>query len=166
MILTERIAIGPTDNFESIHDRMAEMGGALLCRTLKALEDGTAVRIKQDGTLATYAKKIEKEDCRIDFSRTAKELDPYIRGLSPIPLAFCRLPDGRMLKVVRAEPTEGTGKPGEVLALSDKGEGGITVATGDGALVLTKVKPEGKGLMTAADLLRGRRVALGDLLGG
>lgn len=164
MILTERIAIGPQDNFETIHDRMAEMGGALLCRTLAALEDGTAVRTKQDGSLATYAKKIEKDDCHIDFSRPAKELDPYIRGLSPIPLAFCRLPNGRLLKVVRAEPTEGRGRPGEVLSLSDKGEGGITVACGEGALILREIVPEGKGRRTAAEFVRGRGIKEGEVL--
>lgn len=165
MILTERIAIGPQDNFETIHDRMAELGGDLLCRTFAALADGSAVRRKQDGSLATYAKKIEKEDCRIDFSRTAKELDPYIRGLSPIPLAFCRLPDGRLLKVVRAELAEGKGKPGEVIALADKGEGGITVACGEGALVLREIVPEGKKRCTAGDFVRGRGIKEGEVLG-
>ena len=165
MILTERIAIGPRDNFESIHDRMAELGGALLLKTLRALADGTAERRAQDGDQATYAKKIEKEDCRLDFSRSAVALDPYIRGLSPIPLAFCYHPNGKMIKILRAEPTEGCGAPGEVLAVSDRGEGGITVACGEGALIIRELVPEGKGRRSAADFVRGRGILKGDVLG-
>ena len=117
MILSERLAIRPGDNFGTLHDRMAVCGGPLLCRTLAMLATGTAPRLVQDEAKASYAAKIRKEDCALDFRRSASELDCHIRGLSPAPLAFCHRPDGRMLKILRAEPTEGSGKPGEVLAL-------------------------------------------------
>ena len=164
MLLTEEIAIGKTDDFGSIHDRMAEVGGRLLCRTVRDLAAGTAVRRKQDDALATYASKIEKADCHIDLSRSAVELDPYIRGLSPIPLAFVRRPDGKMIKILRAEAATGNGAPGEVLALDDRGEGGILVACGQGALWLREIVPEGKGKMRAADYIRGRQIQIGEVL--
>ena len=122
------------------------------------LATGTAPRLVQDEAKASYAAKIRKEDCALDFRRSASELDCHIRGLSPAPLAFCHRPDGRMLKILRAEPTEGSGKPGEVLALSDRREGSITVACGTGALRIREVVPEGKGRMRAADYVRGRQI--------
>lgn len=158
MILSERLAIRPEDNFGTLHDRMAVCGGPLLCRTLAMLATGTAPRLVQDEAKASYAAKIRKEDCALDFRRSASELDCHIRGLSPAPLAFCHRPDGRMLKILRAEPTEGSGKPGEVLALSDRREGSITVACGTGALRIREVVPEGKGRMRAADYVRGRQI--------
>ncbi len=158
MILSERLAIRPEDNFGTLHDRMAVCGGPLLCRTLAMLATGTAPRLVQDEAKASYAAKIRKEDCTLDFRRSASELDCHIRGLSPAPLAFCHRPDGRMLKILRAEPTEGSGKPGEVLALSDRREGSITVACGTGALRIREVVPEGKGRMRAADYVRGRQI--------
>ncbi len=158
MILSERLAIRPEDNFGTLHDRMAVCGGPLLCRTLAMLATGTAPRLVQDEAKASYAAKIRKEDCALDFRRSASELDCHIRGLSPAPLAFCHRPDGRMLKILRAEPTEGSGKPGEVLALSDRREGSITVACGTGALRIRELVPEGKGRMRAADYVRGRQI--------
>lgn len=158
MILSERLAIRPEDNFGTLHDRMAVCGGPLLCRTLAMLATGTAPRLVQDEAKASYAAKIRKEDCALDFRRSASELDCHIRGLSPAPLAFCHRADGRMLKILRAEPTEGSGKPGEVLALSDRREGSITVACGTGALRIRELVPEGKGRMRAADYVRGRQI--------
>ena len=164
MLLRESFPIGEEDNFETVHDKTALLGGRLLCLTVKGLFEGTLTPIPQPEG-ATYAQKITKEDCLLDFTRPAGELAARVRGLSPIPLSYTSLADGRLLKVAAAHAGEGEGEAGRVIALSDKGEGAITVATGKGALVITRAKPEGKGLQTAADLIRGRRVSLGDLLG-
>ena len=153
----------PEDNFETIHDESAEVGAELLLKTLKDIRAGVAVRTPQDGSLATYAKKIEKEDCKIDFSLSASILDCRIRGTTPIPGAFC-YHGGKMLKIFKATPTNGKGKPGEVIALDPKGEGSFTVACAEGALAVTGVIPEGKGRMSAGDFIRGRKIALGDIL--
>ena len=164
MLLSEKLEIGPRDTFGTLHDRMAERGGALLCRTLELLEKGAIERRPQDSTQATYAAKIEKADGRIDFARSAGELDFFIRGLCPIPLAVCRRADGRLIKILRAEVCEGRGQPGEVLSLSDRGEGGVTVACGEGALLIRELVPEGKGRMKAADFVRGRGIKEGEIL--
>lgn len=153
----------PDDDFETIHDESAEIGADLLVRTLADMREGRAVRTPQDNSLATYAKKIEKDDCKIDFTMSAESLGCRIRGTTPIPGAFC-YHNGKMLKLLRPTPTKGKGKPGEVIALDGKGEGSITVACGDGALILRGVIPEGKGRMTAGDFVRGRKIALGDIL--
>ena len=163
IITAEAFEIGPEDDFEAIHDRSAEVGAKLLVKTVKALEDGTATRTPQDDSLATHAAKIEKEDCKIDFSKSAKVLDCAIRGVTPIPGAFAYL-KGKMLKIYKATPTEGKGNPGEVIALDAKGVGSFTVACGEGALKVWGVIPEGKGKMGAGDFVRGRKIELGDIL--
>ena len=163
IISVEKFPILPEDDFEAIHDRSAEVGGRLLSETIEKIYNGTAERIKQDDSLACYASKVEKEDCKIDFTLSAKRLDPIIRGVTPIPGAFA-FHKGKMLKINKARPVDGKGRAGEVIDLSDKGEGYITIACGEGALRVTVLIPEGKGRMTAGDFVRGRKIALGDIL--
>lgn len=163
MILSERIAIGPQDNFGTIHDKMAEVGGRLLAKVIPMLVEGSAPRIPQ-GDGSTYAAKIEKADCHIDLTKSAHALDPYIRGLSPIPLAFVRRADGKMLKIVSCEVREENGPAGTVISVDDRKNGGILVACGEGSLLLTEIVPEGKGKMKAADYVRGRQIQTGEVL--
>ena len=163
IIATEAFPIGPEDDFEAIHDRSADVGAKLLVKTIPTLEDGTATRTPQDDSLATHAAKIEKEDCKIDFTKSAAVLDCAIRGVTPIPGAFA-YHKGKMLKIYKAKPTEGSGRPGEVIAVDAKGIGSFTVACGEGALTVYGVIPEGKGRMGAGDFVRGRKIELGDIL--
>ena len=163
MLLTGKITIEANDNFETVHDKLGECGAKVLLETLKELRAGRLTRIPQDDSLATYAAKIEKSDCVIDFSRTANEVHDQIRGLSPIPLAFTHTPDGNMLKVIASEVSERstTAPAGTVVSL----EGGkITVACGTGAVSLLTVLPEGKKRMSAADFINGRKIKAGDIL--
>lgn len=163
MLLKSEVTIEENDNFEDIHDKLAECGARTLLDTLAAIKNGTLTRQKQDDSLATYAAKIEKPDCLIDFSKSADEVHNQIRGLSPIPLSFTHTPDGKLLKVTKAIITSREGdntEVGKVVALDD----GITVTCGKGKITLLAVLPEGKGRMSAADFIRGRKVALGDSL--
>ncbi len=155
--------INPDDDFEAIHDRSAEIGSALLSETIFEIEKGSAKREKQNEALATYAKKVEREDCKLDFTLSAKKLDYIIRGVTPIPGAFAYL-NGKMLKINKAKPIEKSGDIGKVIALDDRGDGSITVGCGEGSLVITAVIPEGKGKMSAGDFIRGRKISLGDIL--
>lgn len=166
MLLKSEVAIDVDDNFETVHDKLAVCGAETLLATLKALKAGTLVAEAQDETRATYAAKIEKSDCLIDFTADAHTVHNRIRGLSPIPLAFTRTSDGKLLKVPAArrgqEPAVGhLAAPGTVLSL----DGGIEVACGAGSVILTVVTPEGKSRMNAADYIRGRKVSVGDRLG-
>lgn len=163
IISVEKFPILPDDDFEAIHDRSAEVGGRLLSETIEKIYLGEAERIPQDDSLACYAKKVEKEDCKVDFTLPAKKLDCIIRGVTPIPGAFAYL-NGKMLKINKATVVSGKGKPGEVIDLSDKGDGYVTVACGEGALKITVLIPEGKGKMSAGAFVRGRKIALGDIL--
>lgn len=163
IICSESFPISEEDDFESIHDRSAEVGARLLSETIDSIASGTAVRTKQDDALATYAKKVEKEDCKIDFAFSAEVVGRRIRGVTPIPGAFAYL-NGKMLKICRAKVTDGEGTPGEVLDVDSSGEGSITVACSSGALLVTSVIPEGKGRMSAGDFVRGRKIKIGDIL--
>ena len=163
MLLREEIAIEENDNFENIHDKLGACGAALIVKTLEALKNGTAPRIKQDDALATYAAKITKEDCLLNFHADAATVHNQIRGLSPIPLAFTHTPDGKLLKVTESRKLDDTAphaQAGEILSL----EGGITVACATGSVLLTGVLPEGKSRMPAVDFIRGRKVNVGDIL--
>ena len=163
MLLREELPIDDSDNFETIHDKLGALGASLIVRTLDALEKGECPRIPQEESGATYAAKITKEDCLIDFSQSARAVHNQIRGLSPIPLSFTHTPDGKLLKVTRAQiRKEETvlGEPGLVLSTDD----GITVACGRGALTILGVLPEGKPRMSASDFVRGRKIGVGDLL--
>lgn len=164
MLMVGKIDISEQDNFETIHDRLGACGAEVLLRTVAAAKDGTLTRIPQDGARATYAAKIEKSDCRIDFTRSAREVHDQIRGLSPIPLAFTKTPDGKMLKVIASTIATGTESVPAGTVLSVAG-GRITVACGEGAVELLSVLPEGKKRMAAADFINGRGVKVGDLLG-
>ena len=163
MLLKDVVDIEENDNFETIHDKLGECGASLILKTLTALEDGSAQREVQDESLATYAAKITKETCAIDFDTDASCVHDLIRGLSPIPLSFTHTPDGKLLKIISSRLTakDGVhGKAGEVISL----DSGITVACKSGAVTLTRVIPEGKSRMDASDFIRGRKIAVGDVL--
>lgn len=162
MLLKAEAKIDENDNFEVIHDRLASLGASLLLETVKGLEEGSITPTVQ-GEGATYAAKIEKSDCLIDFSRPAREIHNLIRGLSPIPLAFTHTPDGRLLKITESRifsDKKADAECGTVIST----DGDIKVACGDGVISILGVVPEGKGKMKASDFINGRRIAVGDIL--
>ena len=164
MLLKTEVTIEEDDNFESIHDKLGMAGAKTLIDTVNALKAGTLTAIPQDDALSTYAAKIEKSDCLIDFTADAHTVHNRIRGLSPIPLSVTHTPDGRLLKVIESRlchiDTRGA-LPGTVLSLDG---GRITVACGEGCISLLTVLPEGKKRMSAADFINGRKISLGDVL--
>ena len=164
MLLRGELRIGENDNFEDIHDGLASLGADLLIKTVAGLESGEIKPEAQDDSLATYAAKIEKSDCLLDFSKDAKTLHDLIRGLSPIPLAFTHTPDGKLMKIVesRVYDAEKTVKalPGTVFEAGED----IKIVCGKGILSILTLVPEGKGRMSAGDFVRGRKIAAGDLL--
>ncbi len=169
MLLRAEVAIEEDDNFESIHDKLAAAGAATLLDTITALQNGTLVATPQDDALATHAAKIEKADQLIDFSRSPRAVHDQIRGLSPIPLAFTHTPDEKLLKVPAARRGQDAERgslaaPGTILSLDTTDDGAIEVACGSGSVLLTAVIPEGKGRMTAAAYIRGRKISVGDIL--
>lgn len=164
---TAQTEITSEDNFETLHDRLAALGADLIVSTLRRLggEGEPLSAKKQPDEGMTYAAKIEREDCMIDFSRSARELHDMIRGLSPVPLAQTIL-GGKRIKIVSSsvsdEETVCHELPGTVLNTDG---GTVTVSCGKGTLDITGVLPEGKRNMAAADFIRGRGVSAGDVFG-
>ena len=168
MLLTSELPLLEAYNFEDVHDKLAEMGADLLLETLKGLEDGTVTPTPQPSDGATYASKIEKAELFCDFSMPARDMHNKIRGLSPVPLAYTVNAAGQRIKLVFASVVREDGVNadcGKVLSLSDKGDGAIVVACAQGTIAITSVVPEGKGRMTAAEFIRGRKISVGDILG-
>lgn len=161
MIEMYEIAIRPEDNFETLHDKLADLGAFALLSTVKVIESGNVKRYKQDDSRSTYAKKIEKTDCLVDFSKSAFEIHNQIRGTSPFPLSFAFL-GGKMIKFTSSFLTEKAGsKPAGTVVSLEKGN--IYVATGDGVIGIDGVLPEGKGRMKASDFVNGRKIAENDV---
>ena len=162
VIHVEKVDIEENDNFESVHDKLAEASSKALLTTVSLLRDGKATYTKQ-GDIFTYAEKITKDDCYIDFNDTVLNVHNRIRGLSPIPLAFTKTKEGKLLKIVKAHISqrEESGAVGEVVYLDSS----IHVRCAEGVIALDTVVPEGKGRMNAKDLINGRKIAVGDILG-
>lgn len=164
MLLKAECEIAENDNFEDIHDRLGALGAELLKKTVDGLERGEITPIPQDHSLATHTSKINKEDCEIDFSKDCDTVHNLIRGLSPIPLSFAHTPDGKLLKIVQSEICEResvNAECGKVVSVED---GKIRILCARGSINILKLLPEGKGRMTAADFIRGRKIAQGDIL--
>ena len=166
MILKLECPITDDDDFESVHDKLAALAGDAMCKVIDMAWDGCVPREKQDDALSNYAAKIEKTDAVIDFTRAPAEVVNLVRGLCPIPYAMTKTPDGKLLKITSAKVGEGKSDApaGEVLALSGKGDGRISVSCGGGVLEITGVVPEGKKKMPAAAFINGRKIAVGDVL--
>ncbi len=147
VLMAERTTIGRKTAGE-LSDQLSRLGADLMVRALGALERGQVSETPQPDEGVTYAKKILKEEARIDWTKSAREIDWLIRGISPFPGAWTEA-KGERLKILYAEPVSGTGAPGEVLGND------LTVACGEGALRLIKVQRAGSRAMDAADLLKG-----------
>jgi methionyl-tRNA formyltransferase len=153
--LVERVPIGPDDTAGEVHDRLMGLGADLMARALAALERGSLCFRPQPAEGVTYARKIAKDEARINWSATAAAVHDRVRGLSPAPGAFFEVGGRERVKVLRTASAEGSGPPGALL----DGEG--MVACGAGALRLLQVRPAGKPTMSAAEFFRGRRLAAG-----
>jgi methionyl-tRNA formyltransferase len=150
--MAEHLAI--TDNMTAadLHDALAPLGADLMVRAMGALERGRLQLSRQSEDGVTYAAKIDKAEARVDWSKPAREVLRHIHGLSPFPGAWCELAtDGEpaRLKILRCEPAEGQGAPGDVL--DDR----LTIACADGAIRIVELQRAGKAPMKAADFLRG-----------
>ena len=139
-----RTPIGPEDTTADLHDRLAEMGAALVGDVLDRLPLPAA---PQPSEGVTYAQKIDKAEARIDWALPAPQVDRQIRGLSPFPGAWCML-GGERIKLLRSRLAAGAGAPGTVLQ-------GFTIACGTGAVEVLEAQREGKRPMPAAEVLRG-----------
>lgn len=154
------LPILPTDTSATLHDKLAALGGEVLKRALPRYLAGELQPVPQPEVGVVMAPMIQKEDGQLDFTRPAVELERRLRAFTPWPGAFTHL-GGALLKVHGASVRAGQGAPGTVLAA---GPEGLEVACGEGSLLLEKLQPEGKRVMTAREFLAGRAVPVGVVL--
>lgn len=166
MVSTTRTAILPEDNAQTLHDRLAQLGGELLIKTIPDYAAGKLVPTPQPAEGATYARKISKEDGLIDWTLPARVLWNRVRGFTPWPGAYTHLKSGgaaRLLKIWRAEVEPARpGAPGEVLRADNCG---LVIACGEQALRVTQLQREGGRRMSAQEFLAGHPAAVGTRLG-
>ncbi len=161
-ILCQReIPIASEDNALTMEPILAKSGAELLHQAVNQIREGTVRATLQNEEQVSEVRKLTKEDGRLDWNRSAEELNNRIRGFISWPGCFCETATGR-LKVLRAQVESKQGVPSEVLDISTAG---LLVATGNGALRLLEVQPAGKKPMDAAAYLLGYPLQLGDLLG-
>ena len=157
VLALRRTPIQPDDTAETLQQRLSELGGALVREELPRYLAGSLTPHPQPAEGVTLARLVEKEDGRLDWARPAVELERRVRAFVPWPGAWTQL-GPQLLKVWRAEVTPGAGPPGTVLAA----HGTLDVATGEGALRLVELQPEGKRRMSAAEFLSGHRLKEGE----
>lgn len=156
---TKEYEIGINDTAGEVFDTLAEMGGKLILDTLEKAEKGQLHPIKQDDSKSSYAKMLDKSMCNIDFSKTNLQVHNQVRGLSPWPVASTKL-NGKVLKIFETRLAEGKGKPGEILNINP-----LTIACGEGAVVVNTVQLQGKKKMDSKAFLQGHKIEKGTVIG-
>ena len=153
IITQKKIVIEDSDNVGTIHDKLSIIGRDLLLLTLPSIFDGSCNRIKQDENEVTFAYNIKREEEKLDFSKTAREVFNQIRGMYPFPVAYTTL-NGEIIKVCESnEGDKTTGEIGEIIAVYDNG---IGIKCSDKEIIIIKLKPSGKKEMQAKDFINGR----------
>lgn len=160
MIFRAETPISDDDTGGSLHDRYAAMGGEILVRTIRAIEAGAAPRTPQPSEGITLAPPITKDECRVDFTRPAREVFNLIRAMNPFPTAFTTL-NGAPMKLYASRVGNTKGEAGTVIST----DGALEVACGDGSIIITELAAAGGKRMSADAYLRGHKVETGTKLG-
>lgn len=162
ILLQEKTVITPEMNAGALHDKLAEIGGNLLVKTLDRLEQGTIEPVFQDNTLATKAPKITKEFCHIDFNHPADDVNNFIRGLSPYPGAYCKH-KGNILKIFKSHARRDCQIDAKAGTVVDKNKNQFTVRCKNGCVAVSEVQLEGKKRMPVRDFFNGYTINTGDI---
>ncbi len=153
MLRVKKMEIPDDMDAGEYHDALAELGSEALLEFIHDFENGKAYSEKQNDEDATYASKILKDELLIDFSLPALKVKNFIRGTAPFPGSYFML-DGKRIKAMKAELGNASGEVGKVL----KNEKGIEIICGEGSVIITSLKPEGKRVMTGAEYLVGHKI--------
>lgn len=168
VLLVKKVSIEHQDTTGILHDKLAALGAEAIVEAIEKILAGQAERTPQEHEKSNYARLLDKKVELIDWRKSSKDVRNLIRGLNPWPGAFTYI-GSKVLKIWEAAETDFESdailnkvNPGEIIGLSSKG---ITVATGDGALMITELQLQGSKRMKAADFARGRNIEPGQVLG-
>jgi methionyl-tRNA formyltransferase len=154
IISQEEVLISDTDTTEILHDKLKELAATLLIKTLPSILDGSAPRIKQNEEEVTFGFAIKREDERINFAKTKREIHNQIRGLNSWPGAYCML-GGHIIKVWESYITDNVYPNYFDGQITNVYKDGFGVKVSNGEIVFTKIQPEGKSKMNASDFVKG-----------
>ena len=165
ILLQKEVVLDEKETGGSLFDRLMETGAELIVEALPKIEAGELIPVVQKEELATYAGKITKDMGNIDFAKSAVTIERLIRGLNPWPSAFTHY-KGKILKIWEADVVSECVNaenpvPGTVIAMDKES---FTLATGEGALRIRSLQPEGKKRMSCAEFMRGYEVKVGEAL--
>lgn len=169
VLYVERTAIGETETYGQLSDRLSELGATAVLKALALLESGEYTLAPQGEEGARIFRKIGKEHAKIDFSKTAAEIVNLVRGMNPAPVAYTEL-EGNKINVYLAEKATlndeetaacAAAAVGEVL--TDKPKRGLLVKCGDGAVKLTELQAAGGKRLSGGDFLNGRKAKKGQV---
>lgn len=161
MYLVEEVALSEDETGGSLHDRLSVLGAEALMKALPGILDGTLKPQKQDDARACYAKKLDKAEAVIDWTKSAADIERQVRAFNPWPVAQTLFEDAN-LRIWRGYAVKGVGgAPGMVM---NADRNGIDVATGDGLLRVTELQLPGKRAMAARDFINANSIQ-GTVLG-
>ena len=157
VLLKSKIKIFQDTTYEELAKKMSKLGSKLILDALKLLEEKQAIFIEQDESEASYAKKIKKSECKINWNKNANEVIAKINALNSNLGSWFEI-NGNRIKIIEAKEVKNKkGKPGILL---DKN---FTIACSNNAIQILKLKKEGKQQTTAEEFLRGTKIKIGQL---
>jgi methionyl-tRNA formyltransferase len=163
MLLKEELEIKDEYNFESIHDKLMSIGANLLVETIDKVVSNEIIRIPQPEE-GTYAPMITREMTKIDFTKNAREIFNFVRGLSPFPGTYMELEDGRKFKVfdveyIEDENIDKTVEPGDILLMS---KDSLYIRCSNGYIIIKQIQPENSKRMDIKAFMAGNRLNMMD----
>ena len=158
MLMKTELPIGENETADELHDRLSAAGGELIVRVVHAAQSGTLTRTPQDDSKSSYVKMLTKDMSEIDLTRSAEEVHNRVRALSSWPGAVIRL-NGKKIKLHSTRVSDKQGQPGSVLSLQP-----LTVACGQGAVIILELQPEGKKRMDSKAFINGLHISSADEL--
>lgn len=166
ILLKKEIEIGERETAGELFDRLAILGGEAIVEGISLIENGKAEFVAQDESMATHCRMISKDDGLIDFHKTAKEIDCFVRGMTPWPSAYVHFDADKILKVFEVESIDcdSDANFGEVTSADKKS--GLVVKCKDGAVRLKTIQLQGSKRMCDTDFLLGHKVEVGTLFNG
>lgn len=154
ILFQKKCSVDTNETTESLHEKLCQLGSDSIINVLNTLDNDQLVPTPQDNNLSTYAKKINKADALINWSKTADEIHRLVRAMNPAPVAHTEI-GGKQLRVWATEITssiETQQKPGTVISYSPKG---LEVATIDKSIYITKLQLPGKKVLSTSDIYNG-----------
>jgi methionyl-tRNA formyltransferase len=160
ILLQARVKIGEDETAGELHDTLSEVGAEIVFQTVRLIELGKAQPRLQNDSLACAAPKIFKNDCRIDWKKSSRQVHDFIRGLSPHPASWTTH-NGKTIKIYRTGIAELHSESTGVIL--QRTSDTLTVGTGNGAVSILEIQQEGKRRLGIEEFLRGYPIGTGEL---